>query len=130
MLKRVSFIFRSGGKTTIEMETNSIDRAIANLMFSKMDLNIRDFPVSAPVNSKQGTSRETKPVNCSWNQPQGHDLPSYPSFRGDAEVPILGQRYLQTRANPGKHLRRNHGKSFSKFIVMFFKSRTKPTILE
>ncbi|KAF9688808.1 hypothetical protein SADUNF_Sadunf01G0026600 [Salix dunnii] len=94
----------SGGKTTIEMETNSIDRAIAKLMFSKMDLNIRDFPVSASVNSKQGTSRETKPLNCCWNQPQGHDLPFYPSFRGDAEVPIFGQRYLQTRASPGKHL--------------------------
>ncbi|XP_034921208.1 protein LNK3 [Populus alba] len=94
----------SGGKTTIEMETNAIDRAIANLMFCKMDLNIRDFPVSAPVNSKQGISRETKPLNCRWNEPQGHDLPSYPSFRGDAEVPILGHGYRQIRANPGKHM--------------------------
>nr|ABK94724.1 unknown [Populus trichocarpa] len=94
----------SGGKTTVEMETNAIDRAIANLMFSKMDLNIRDFPVSAPVNSKQGISRETKPLNCRWNEPQGHDLPSYPNFRGDAEVPILGHGYRQIRANPGKHM--------------------------
>uniref|UniRef100_A0A6M2EEX2 Protein LNK3 n=1 Tax=Populus davidiana TaxID=266767 RepID=A0A6M2EEX2_9ROSI len=94
----------SGGKTTIEMETNAIDRAIANLMFCKMDLNIRDFPVSAPVNSKQGISRETKPLNCRWNEPQGHDLPSCPSFRGDAEVPILGHGYRQIRANPGKHM--------------------------
>ncbi|KAH8522733.1 hypothetical protein H0E87_003395 [Populus deltoides] len=94
----------SGGKTTIEMETNAIDRAIANLMFSKMDLNIRDFPVSAPVNSQQGISRETKPLNCRWNEPQVHDLPSYRSFRGDAEVPILGHGYRQIRANPGKHM--------------------------
>lgn len=94
----------SGGKTTIEMETNAIDRAIANLMFCKMDLHIRDFPVSAPVNSKQGISRETKPLNCRWNEPQGHDLPSCPSFRGDAEVPILGHGYRQIRANPGKHM--------------------------
>ncbi|XP_061960178.1 protein LNK3 [Populus nigra] len=94
----------SGGKTTIEMETNAIDRAIANLMFCKMDLNMRDFPVSAPVNSKQGISRETKPLNCRWNEPQVHDLPSYPSFRGDAEVPILGHGYRQIRANPGKHM--------------------------
>jgi hypothetical protein len=97
-------MFRSGGKTTVEMETNAIDRAIANLMFSKMDLNIRDFPVSAPVNSKQGISRETKPLNCRWNEPQGHDLPSYPNFLGDAEVPILGHGYRQIRANPGKHM--------------------------
>ncbi|KAL9407143.1 hypothetical protein Peur_004115 [Populus x canadensis] len=94
----------SGGKTTIEMETNAIDRAIANLMFCKMDLNMRDFPVSAPVNSKQGISRETKPLNCRWNEPQVHHLPSYPSFRGDAEVPILGHGYRQIRANPGKHM--------------------------
>ncbi|KAI5595996.1 hypothetical protein POPTR_003G193800v4 [Populus trichocarpa] len=84
---------RSGGKKTNEMETNSIDRAIANLMFSKMDLNIQDFHVSASASSKQGISRETKPLNCSLDQPEGHDLSSYPIFRDDAEVPILGQGY-------------------------------------
>ncbi|KAL9349331.1 hypothetical protein Peur_056586 [Populus x canadensis] len=94
---------RSGGKKTNEMETNSIDRAIANLMFSKMDLNIQDFHVSASASSKQGISRETKPLNCSLDQPEGHDLSSYPIFRDDAEVPILGQGYPQIRANLGKH---------------------------
>nr|TKS08848.1 uncharacterized protein D5086_0000101470 [Populus alba] len=84
---------RSGGKKTNEMETNSIDRAIANLMFSKMDLNIQDFHVSASASSKQGISRETKPLNCRLDQPEGHDLSSYPIFRDDAEVPILGQGY-------------------------------------
>ncbi|XP_011020440.1 PREDICTED: uncharacterized protein LOC105122828 [Populus euphratica] len=84
---------RSGGKNSNEMETNSIDRAIANLMFSKMDLNIQDFHVSASASSKQGISRETKPLNCSLDQPEGHDLSSYPIFRDDAEVPILGQGY-------------------------------------
>ncbi|KAL9386419.1 hypothetical protein Peur_019543 [Populus x canadensis] len=84
---------RSGGKKTNEMETNSIDRAIANLMFSKMDLNIQDFHVSASASSKQGISRETKPLNCSLDQPEGHDLSSYPIFRDDAEVPILGRGY-------------------------------------
>jgi hypothetical protein len=86
-------MFRSGGKKTNEMVTNSIDRAIANLMFSKMDLNIQDFHVSASASSKQGISRETKPLNCSLDQLEGHDLSSYPIFRDDAEVPILGQGY-------------------------------------
>ncbi|CAK7336470.1 unnamed protein product [Dovyalis caffra] len=81
---------RSGGKTTIEMETNTIDRTIANLMFSKMDLNMQNFPVSATVSSDEGIAGETKPLNSSWNQPDGHDHPFYPSFLGDAEVPILG----------------------------------------
>ncbi|KAH8512585.1 hypothetical protein H0E87_006025 [Populus deltoides] len=94
---------RSGGKKTNEMVTNSIDRAIANLMFSKMDLNIQDFHVSASASSKQGISRETKPLNCSLDQLEGHDLSSYPIFRDDAEVPILGQGYPQIRANLGKH---------------------------
>ncbi|KAB2094340.1 hypothetical protein ES319_A02G150700v1 [Gossypium barbadense] len=35
----------SGKKETTESETNTIDGAIANLTFDKMDMNVRDFPV-------------------------------------------------------------------------------------
>ncbi|KAJ6414491.1 hypothetical protein OIU84_003484 [Salix udensis] len=84
---------RCGGKKTNEMETNSIDRAIANLMFNKMDLNVRDLHVSVSAGSKQGISRETKPQNCGLDQPEGRDLSSCPIFRDDAEVPILSHGY-------------------------------------
>ncbi|KAB5565025.1 hypothetical protein DKX38_005079 [Salix brachista] len=84
---------RCGGKKTNEMETNSIDRAIANLMFNKMDLNVRDLHVSVSAGSKEGISRETKPQNCGLDQPEGRDLSSCPIFRDDAEVPILSHGY-------------------------------------
>ncbi|KAF9686351.1 hypothetical protein SADUNF_Sadunf03G0149700 [Salix dunnii] len=84
---------RCGGKKTNEMETNSIDRAIANLMFNKMDLNVQDLHVSVSAGSKQGISRDSKPLNCGLDQPEGRDLSSCPIFRDDAEVPILSHGY-------------------------------------
>ncbi|TYH28732.1 hypothetical protein ES288_A02G167500v1 [Gossypium darwinii] len=40
-----TIINESGKKETTESETNTIDGAIANLTFDKMDMNVRDFPV-------------------------------------------------------------------------------------
>ncbi|KAJ7982385.1 protein LNK3-like isoform X1 [Quillaja saponaria] len=44
---------RSGKRKAMELETNTIDRAIANLMFNKMEFNIQDLPLAMPANSKQ-----------------------------------------------------------------------------
>ncbi|KAL2326331.1 hypothetical protein Fmac_025389 [Flemingia macrophylla] len=44
---------RSEDKKPMESETNSVDRAVASLMFNKMELNILDLPLTALVNMKQ-----------------------------------------------------------------------------
>jgi len=40
----------------MESETNSVDRAVANLMFNKMEINILDIPFTTLVNLKQEVS--------------------------------------------------------------------------
>ncbi|ESW05676.1 hypothetical protein PHAVU_011G200200 [Phaseolus vulgaris] len=44
---------RSEDKKPMESETNSVDRAVANLMFNKMEINILDIPFTTLVNLKQ-----------------------------------------------------------------------------
>ncbi|XP_021888358.1 protein LNK3 isoform X2 [Carica papaya] len=50
---------RSGRKKAVESETNSIDRAIANLAFNKMDSNARSFQTTSR-NSNQEMTRGTR----------------------------------------------------------------------
>ncbi|KAF2300848.1 hypothetical protein GH714_017787 [Hevea brasiliensis] len=98
---------RPGGKKTMELETNTIDRAIANLMFNKMDLNVRDFPVSALASSRMESLKATRSSIYSSNQQQIHDFPHGPNFSSDTQVPILCPGYLQTRAIPDVYISRN-----------------------
>jgi len=49
-------IDRSEDKKPMESETNSVDRAVANLMFNKMEINILDIPFTTLVNLKQEVS--------------------------------------------------------------------------
>ncbi|CAL5436343.1 unnamed protein product [Camellia sinensis] len=74
---------------TMESETNSIDRAVANLMFSKVDSGGIDL--LAAVSSKEEAKGTTKQCNYSLNQPQQpHWHHHTRSSTGDAEVPIFG----------------------------------------
>ncbi|KAM4072552.1 hypothetical protein ACB094_11G146000 [Castanea mollissima] len=99
---------RSESKKAVESETNTIDRAIANLMFNKTDASVREvreFSSAAsvssnegvsgdtqpPVNSKQEVMRATGPQNYSSNQPKIHHFPDQQILAGDAEVPTLFQ---------------------------------------
>ncbi|WVZ02896.1 hypothetical protein V8G54_023702 [Vigna mungo] len=44
---------RSVDKKPMESETNIVDRAVANLMFNKMEINILDIPLTTLVNMKR-----------------------------------------------------------------------------
>ncbi len=105
LIKYINFIFRSESKKAAESETNTIDRAIANLMFNKTDSSVRELSSAAsvssnegvtgdtqpPVNSEQEGIRATGPQNYSSNQPKIHHFSHHPILSGDAEVPTLAQ---------------------------------------
>ncbi|THG00681.1 hypothetical protein TEA_002063 [Camellia sinensis var. sinensis] len=90
-LKCLQFLFliRLEDMKTMESETNSIDRAVANLMFSKVDSG--GIHLLAAVSSKEEAKETTKQCNYSLNQPQQpHWHHHTRSSTGDAEVPIFG----------------------------------------
>ncbi|RDX75100.1 Protein LNK3, partial [Mucuna pruriens] len=66
---------RSEDNKPMESETNSVDRAIANLMFNKMEVNMLDLPFTTQVNLKQ-------------------ELPA------EAEVPRFGPKNQQENLEP------------------------------
>ncbi|XP_027354266.1 protein LNK3-like isoform X2 [Abrus precatorius] len=70
-------------KPIIESETNSLDRAVANLMFNKMEINILDLEA---VGSKGLQGKSSKPLDVARNfhYSQPHEVPT------DAEVPRFG----------------------------------------
>ncbi|XP_017984906.1 PREDICTED: uncharacterized protein LOC18587089 isoform X1 [Theobroma cacao] len=88
---------RSGRKETTESETNSIDRAIANLTFNNMETNVRDFPIATPAKSKQHAIRVTGQKNNSSNQSGIHYFPRSSVASTDAEVPFLVHKRSQMR---------------------------------
>lgn len=81
---------RSGNDKAMESETNFIDRAIANLLFNKMDVNVQNFPVVALKNPKQELIEETGSPKYSFNKPPTHQF-CRDMLTGDAEVPTFGQ---------------------------------------
>lgn len=83
---------RPAENKSVESETNTIDRAIANLMFNKMEQKIYDFPVSASA-----TSNQEIPKHSTLNDLEIHDLSPYSNFPRDAEVPILCVGYPESR---------------------------------
>lgn len=94
-----------------ESETNSIDRAVANLLFNKMDFDPQDLPTSSLVNFEQEDMMTMDSCNYSLNQQETH-YPSHPTtlLQADAEddeVPIFSQEKLQTKAELHEDFPRN-----------------------
>ncbi|CAJ1978009.1 unnamed protein product [Sphenostylis stenocarpa] len=84
---------RSEDKKPMESETNRVDRAVANLMFNKMEINILDIPFTTLVNLKkeitgsnglQEKSSKVLDVTQKSHSPHPEKLPA------DAEVPRFG----------------------------------------
>lgn len=92
---------RSEDKKPMESETNSLDRAVANLMFNKMDINVQDHPLTTSVSSKQevvGTKSLQRKTSKALNQAQNFPYPYSLNLRGDAKVPRFKQSDQQTAA--------------------------------
>ncbi|XP_014492667.1 protein LNK3 isoform X2 [Vigna radiata var. radiata] len=77
---------RSVDKKPMESETNIVDRAVANLMFNKMEINILDIPFTALVNMKreatgskvlQEQSSKALDVTQKSHSPQPEKLPAH-----------------------------------------------------
>ncbi|OMO51326.1 hypothetical protein CCACVL1_29852 [Corchorus capsularis] len=79
---------RSGRKEITESETNTVDRAIANLTFNKMETNVQDFPVTTRFNSKQNVKGMGQ-LDHRSRQSQVHYFSQLPAAPNDAEVPFL-----------------------------------------
>jgi hypothetical protein len=72
---------------TMESKTNSVDRAVANLLFSKMD-------------SEKEPTRTSGQCNYSLSPSQLPHYPQHTSLVGDAEVPVFSkgkQREMQVK---------------------------------
>ncbi|XP_061997077.1 protein LNK3-like isoform X1 [Rosa rugosa] len=84
---------RSESKEGTESETNTIDRAIANLMFNEIDFNAQDLSGGSSSDSKHeinGVSGQQQSDNpCRLQISHSHHNSVLPH---DAEVPILGHR--------------------------------------
>lgn len=82
---------RSTRTGTAESETNTIDRAVANLMFNEAQANIQDhFP---PVSAKfehQGTACAAA-YNYESNQPDSFAVSKPMTLQADSEVPVFRQ---------------------------------------
>ncbi|XVE63013.1 hypothetical protein DITRI_Ditri06bG0165700 [Diplodiscus trichospermus] len=87
---------RSAKKETTESQTNTIDRAVANLTFNRMEINIRDFPV-APTTSKSMPNiiKVIGQPNLSSSQ-LIHRFPQSVAS-SDTEVPFLGHEHSEIR---------------------------------
>lgn len=98
---------RSGSNKGTESETNTIDRAIANLMFNEMDFSAQPLSGGAPLDPKQEANGVTGQQTDNGYRPQishSHLLSFVPH---DAEVPILGERSMHAKTDHQIH------KSFS-----------------
>ncbi|CAN0862924.1 Protein LNK3 [Linum grandiflorum] len=71
--------------SVMEPQTNQIDRAIANMMFNKMELDVMDYHMSTPDNCDQ----DFMPSHPQCYYTNVSDKSSSP---GDAEVPVSGHR--------------------------------------
>ncbi|KAH7548451.1 hypothetical protein ACOSP7_031997 [Xanthoceras sorbifolium] len=89
---------RSGKRKPMESETNIFDRAIANLVYDKMDLNVREFPTTAAMYPRQEGIGTTGSPNQSSNKLEVH----HDRLTGDAEVPRFGEKHPEIAAKPEK----------------------------
>lgn len=88
---------RSEDKEPMESETNSVDRTIANLMFNKMDINVRDLTTfnSEQVFENKGLQGKT---SRALNQAQNFNYPNALNLQGDIGVPRFNQSNQETAA--------------------------------
>lgn len=106
--QKVNFIFRSESKKATESETNIIDRAIANLMFNKMDLNERHISMAAASsNSKEEVSGATESSDNLLYQLQICHPNDNQIQLDDALVPTLSHVNPYRAANSWKSFSRN-----------------------
>ncbi|CAN6567080.1 unnamed protein product [Malus baccata var. baccata] len=82
---------RPGSKKRMESETNTIDRAVANLMFNEMDFNAQDLSGGASLDSKQEVFGATEQQTDSTCRPQISHSHIHSLLPQDAEVPTLGE---------------------------------------
>ncbi|XP_050385608.1 protein LNK3 [Argentina anserina] len=84
---------RSESKRDTESETNTIDRAIANLMFNEIDFTAQDISGGSSSDSKSEINEVTgQQQSDNSNRPQNSPLHNNPVLPHHAEVPTLGQR--------------------------------------
>lgn len=95
ILMTISIICRSGTKKTKESETNTIDRAIANLMFNKLDFPVQDLSLTASSSSDNKIMGSMEPLDCKPYKSQVHHSNSHLAQPKDAEVPVLGRQQDQ-----------------------------------
>lgn len=91
MLETGNEQIRSTRTGTAESETNTIDRAVANLMFNKAQENMQDHlpPVSAKF-EHQGTTCAAA-YNYESNQPDSFVVSKPMKLQADSEVPVFRQ---------------------------------------
>ena len=76
---------------TRESKTNAIDRAIASLMFTKMDLCAEESPRAATLDFLRVVNETTEPLQYSLDKLCSY---SFTMLAGDAEVPTIGEEKL------------------------------------
>lgn len=83
----------------MESETNIYDRAIANLVYDKMDSNVTGFPPASAMYPPRPQVTESSNNSSSHQEIQWlcHSMLS-----GDAEVPRLGKQHSEIAANPNQ----------------------------
>lgn len=79
---------------TRESKTNAIDRAVASLMFTKIDFRAEDSTEVRPSDLQQEVNETTETLNYSEDKQCFY---SYTMFPGDAEVPIISRQKLLPR---------------------------------
>ncbi|KAK2634340.1 hypothetical protein Ddye_029132 [Dipteronia dyeriana] len=92
---------RSGKRKPMESETNIFDRAIANLVFDKMDLNAREFPSTAAMYPRQEVIETTGSANQRSSKLEVHRF-CHVVLTGDAEVPRLVQKHPEMASKANK----------------------------
>ncbi|XP_059652039.1 protein LNK3-like isoform X2 [Cornus florida] len=89
----------TAGLREAELETNTIDRAVASLVFNKIDHNAQDVSAAASPDFKPEATGTRGPFNCSLDEEQISHFPCTTSSADDAEVPTFGQENLFTTTN-------------------------------
>ncbi|KAI4323579.1 hypothetical protein L6164_023175 [Bauhinia variegata] len=82
---------RSVDKKPMESETNSVDRAIASLMYNKMEINMQDRPLTTSL-TKGTRGKSSKAAK----QEQNFHYPNTTNLLRDAEFPGFGGSNKQT----------------------------------
>lgn len=85
--------FRVQETEATESKTNAIDRAIANLMFAKMDFYVEEedqAPITESQNQNVKSEADGRTEQFQYNSGEPWAT-CFPMLVGDAEVPIVGK---------------------------------------